>query len=265
MKLQEIIEVIEKIAPLNLKEDFDNVGLMIGDRNKDITKVLIALDCTLDVIEEGKNLGVQLILTHHPLLFKKPSTITMDTLLGKKIINLIKNDINLYAAHTNWDSVKNGLNDTIVSLLGYKYSDIISINSNNIEAGIGRIVYLDKEKTIEEIIKDIKYRFDVKHLRYVGALNKQVKTIAIINGSGQEFFEASRKLGADLIITGDTTYHFVSDYKEMGLGIIDMGHFNSEWTVVKELSKNIEKELCTIDKSLQIFISESSKDPYDFI
>lgn len=265
MRLQEIIEVIEKMAPINLKENFDNVGLMIGDRNKDISKVLIALDCTLDVIEEGINLGVQLILTHHPLLFKKPSTITTDTILGKKIINLIKNDINLYAAHTNWDSVKNGLNDTIVSLLGYKASDIIRTNSNDRESGIGRIVYLDKEKTIQEIIKDIQYKFDIKNLRYAGDLNKQVKTIAIINGSGQEFFEDSRRLGSDLIITGDTTYHFVSDYKEMGLGIIDLGHFNSEWPVVKELSKNIEKELCAIDENLQILISESSKDPYDFI
>lgn len=83
MRLKEIIGFMENIAPLELKEGFDNVGLMIGDKEKKITKIILALDCTLKVIEEAKTYGAELILTHHPLLFKKPSTITTDTLLGK--------------------------------------------------------------------------------------------------------------------------------------------------------------------------------------
>lgn len=118
MLLNDFIKIMEEIAPPSLKEDFDNVGLMVGDRKKEVSKVLVALDCTK--INKAEELNVDLILTHHPLIFKKPSSITTDTLLGSKIIELIKNDINLYSAHTNWDSVKNGINDTIVEVLGMK-------------------------------------------------------------------------------------------------------------------------------------------------
>ena len=214
------------------------------------------------VIEEGKNLGVELILTHHPLLFRKPATITADTLLGRKIIELIKNDINLYAAHTNWDSVKEGLNDTIVSMLGFESSQIISKNKNSEDAGIGRIVKLKEGKSLNEIIEQVKTLLNVKHLRYVGELDKKIRTIAIINGSGQDFFESSRRLGADLVITGDTTYHFVADYEEMGLGIIDIGHFNSEWPVLIQLSEKLKDYL---GNGVEIYISKVSKDPYTFI
>lgn len=262
MKLKNIINTIENIAPKHLKEDFDNVGLMVGDKNKEVSKILLALDCTTSVIEEGKSLGVELILTHHPLLFRKPATITTDTLLGRKIIELIKNDINLYAAHTNWDSVKEGLNDTIVSMLGFESSQIISKNKNSDDAGIGRIVQLNDEKSLSEIIEQVKSSLNVKHLRYAGELDKKIKTIAIINGSGQDFFESSRRLGADLVITGDTTYHFVADYEEMGLGIIDIGHFNSEWPVLVKLSEKLKEAL---GNSVEIYISKSSKDPYTFI
>ncbi|MGL5575617.1 MAG: Nif3-like dinuclear metal center hexameric protein, partial [Sarcina sp.] len=125
MLLSRFIEIMERVAPIHLKEDFDNVGLMVGDKNKEIKKVLLALDCTDTVIEEAKEIGAELILTHHPLIFKKPSSITTDTLQGRKIIKLIQNDINLYSAHTNWDSVREGINDTIVDMLGFKSEEII--------------------------------------------------------------------------------------------------------------------------------------------
>ena len=111
IKVNNIIKEMELLAPTYLKEDFDNVGLMVGDKNKEVKKVLLALDCTLKVIEEAKKENVELIITHHPLIFKRPSSITTDTLQGKKIIELIKNDISLYSSHTNLDSVENGLNE----------------------------------------------------------------------------------------------------------------------------------------------------------
>ena len=92
IKVNNVIKEMETLAPICLKEDFDNVGLMVGDRNKEVKKVLLALDCTLKVIEEAKDENVDLIITHHPLIFRKPSSITTDTLQGKKIIELIKND-----------------------------------------------------------------------------------------------------------------------------------------------------------------------------
>ena len=264
MLLSRFIEVMEKVAPTNLKEDFDNVGLMVGDRNKEIKKVLLALDCTDKVIEEAKEIGAQLILTHHPLIFKKPSNITTDTLQGRKIIKLIQNDINLYSAHTNWDSVKEGINDTIVSMLGFKSEEIIDKNKNDKEAGIGRIVTLENSLTLDEIM-DICYRaFGLSGLRYSGSEDKVINKIAIVNGSGQSYFSEAIKRGADLVITGDTSYHMVSDYTEMGMSVLDIGHFKSEWPVLIEVNKKLQKEIENIGEELEFIISEKSEDPFKF-
>ncbi|ERK31621.1 Nif3-like dinuclear metal center hexameric protein [Clostridium intestinale] len=266
MKLEQIINIMEKIAPPILKEDYDNVGLMVGDKTSDIKKVLIALDCTLDVIEEAKEHNVDLIITHHPLIFRKPSTITTDTLMGKKIIKLIKNNINLYSSHTNFDSVKEGLNDKIVELLGFSAKSILEPTKVKgfDESGIGRFVELEEVITLDELIDKVKISLNISNLRYVPSGNDRIKKIAIINGSGQDFFSIAYNNGADCVITGDTTYHYASDYKEMGLNILDIGHFGSEWPVFMELSKKIIKDIKSVE-GVEILISKKSEDPYRFI
>ncbi|MEG0132497.1 MAG: Nif3-like dinuclear metal center hexameric protein [Clostridium sp.] len=260
-RIEDIINIMEKIAPVNLKESYDNVGFMVGDKDAKVDKVLIALDCTLDVIEEAKNLGAQLILTHHPLLFIKPKTITTDTLQGKKIISLIKNNIGLYSSHTNLDSVGGGLNDTFVKLLGFNSGEIIDKSPNCDKIGIGRMVDFKEEKNLEEIVKLIKDKLNLKSLRFSGNLDKKVRRIALINGSGQDYMQKSYEMGADLVITGDTTYHFVSDYTEMGLAIIDVGHFGSEWPALMAVSKLLE--IAIEAKAVEIVISKATKDPYN--
>ena len=148
MLLSDIIKSIEDFAPKYIKEDFDNVGLMVGDKKRGISKILLALDCTNEVIEEAKINGVDLIITHHPLIFRKPSSITTDTLQGSKIMELIKHDIALYSAHTNLDSAENGMNETIAKLVGLKESKLIEVNFKDNKAGIGRIGLLEEEVSI---------------------------------------------------------------------------------------------------------------------
>ncbi len=263
VKINEIINIMEGLAPLYLKESYDNVGFMVGDREKEVTKVLVALDCTIKVIEEAKELGAQLILTHHPLLFIKPKTITTDSLQGKKLMKLIENGIALYSSHTNWDTVKGGLNDEFVKILGFQESKIIEVAPSDPTAGVGRIVQLKEETTLEEIIKGIKDKLKIQNLRYSGDLNKKVRTIALVNGSGEDYLQQAYDLGAELLITGDTTYHFVSDYEEMGLSVIDIGHFNSEWPLVMRLSEKIKKIL--EPRGVEVIISNATRDPYNFI
>lgn len=261
-KIKDIIRIMEEFAPKTLKEDFDNVGLMVGDRNKEVKKILLALDCTLDVIKEAKEKSVDLIITHHPLIFRKPSSITTDTLTGKKIIELIKNDISLYSSHTNLDSAENGLNETIVNLLGYSTNELIEVNkmARNDNEGLGRIVRLEDFIELEDLIEDIKEKLNVKSLKVVKGCEK-VKNIAIINGSGSDFFEKAYKKGADCIITGDTTYHYASDYKELGVSIIDTGHFSSEWIVFLQVMNKLTDKL----QDIEILISTKSEDPYTFV
>ena len=259
IKVNNIIKEMELLAPTYLKEDFDNVGLMVGDKNKEVKKVLLALDCTLKVIEEAKKENVELIITHHPLIFKRPSSITTDTLQGKKIIELIKNDISLYSSHTNLDLVENGLNDTIVSILGFDNFKILEKNKRDDKAGLGRIVSLNESIQLEDLISKIKKSLNINNLRVVKGKDK-VNKIAIINGSGQDFIGKAVALGADCIITGDTTYHFASDYKEMEISILDVGHFASEQITFFNVMENLKEKF----KDVEFITSTVEEDPFSF-
>lgn len=260
--LKDIIKEMEKIAPTFLKEDFDNVGLMVGDKNQSINKVLLALDCTKEVIEEAKDNNADLIITHHPLIFRRASKIVRDDLQGWKIIELIKNDISLYSSHTNLDSVEGGINEEIVKILGFGEGKLIESSkvSGFENAGLGRVVKLDNEIDVKELIKVVKEKLGVKNLRAVIGKEK-VSKIAIINGSGQDFFGKAARMGADCIITGDTSYHFASDYKEMGITILDPGHFPTEWIVFLKVMNKLEERF----KNIEFIHSKVSKDPYEFL
>ena len=262
IKVKDIRYAMNKIAPEILKEGFDNVGLMVGDEEQDVNKVLLALDCTNKVIEEAKENKCDMIITHHPLIFRKPNRIVKNDLLGNKIIELIKNDISLYSSHTNLDSVENGINHTIVKILGFNFSEIIEKNNTQgfKDAGLGRIVRLEKELSIKEVVDLVKKKLNIEHLRIVEGKDN-IKNIAIINGSGQDFIKEAVKRGANCITTGDTTYHFASDYKELGITIIDAGHFNTEWLVFLETMKTLKESF----KDIEFIDSKVSSDPYTFI
>lgn len=261
-KIKDIIKIMEDFAPKSLKEDFDNVGFMVGDKEKDVKRILLALDCTLDVIGEAKEKNIDLIITHHPLLFRKPSSITTDTITGKKIIELIKNDIGLYSSHTNLDSAEEGLNETIVKIIGFDEGIILEKNKNsrNDNEGLGRLVKLEEPIMLEDLVFLVKEKLNIPFVKLVKG-NNSVKNIAVINGSGSDFISMAVKKGADCIITGDTTYHYALDYQEMGVSIIDTGHFPSEWIVFQKVIDKIKGKF----DEIEIIVSEKSRDPYIFL
>jgi dinuclear metal center YbgI/SA1388 family protein len=261
-RVKEIAKEIEKFAPEFLKEDYDNVGLMVGDEQKEVKKVLLALDCTNEVIEEAINLKCDFIITHHPLLFKRPKNIIKGDLIGDKVIAIIKEDISLYACHTNLDSAKDGINETIVNMLGFSSDEIIepNVSGNYKDGGLGRVVRLEKEIPLYDIIELVKKNLNIKNIRLVRGSDK-VKVLAIINGSGQDFFLKAKELGADCIITGDTTYHFASDFKEMKISIIDAGHFSTEYLVFLKTLEFLKEKF----KDVEFIASEKCKDPYEFV
>src|SRR5690554_2768667 len=198
--VKDFMKLVESHAPVSYKEEYDNVGLMVGDSKAQITGILFSMDTTLEVIQEAKENDVNLIVSHHPMLFMKPKTITTKTLQGRKIIELIKNGINVYAAHTNLDSVKDGMNDTIVRMFDYLDFDIIEQCPFDFDSGIGRIVYLRRPVKLSEFINKTKKVLGVETLRYSGDLTQQIRRVAIINGSGQSYFKKAIAEGADCIL-----------------------------------------------------------------
>lgn len=269
LKLMDVKDIIEEYAPLFLQEDYDNSGLMVGDLNAEITSVLIALDCTLKVIEEAKRKGCNLILTHHPLFFKRPDSLTMDSLIGRKVNEIIKNNINVYSSHTNLDKTSNGINDIITEILGYKEWSILESNEYREEVvtkvGIGRLVNLDKVVTLKELLSSVKEALNIDFIRYSGNEEMTIKKIAIINGSGQDYFQKAKLAGVECIITGDTTYHNVSDLLEQGISVIDAGHFETEWPAMKTVGKFIKNRINLLGFKNLVLISEECKSPYKII
>ncbi|MDY4006431.1 Nif3-like dinuclear metal center hexameric protein [Fusobacterium varium] len=242
MKAKKIIDFLEEKYPKSNAEEWDNVGLLVGNINKDIKKIQLSIDATEKAIEYAVENGINMIITHHPLIFKPLKSIVISELLGRKIIKLIENEINLYSIHTNLDSSKDGLNDYILELLDVKKYKIIDVNENNETAGIGRMYSLEEKKTVSEYVDFIKEKMKIKNVRIISSnIKTEIKKIALINGSGMGYWRKVKSLGADLFITGDISYHDALDAKESGLHLIDIGHFESENCFSELLKKKLEE------------------------
>lgn len=241
LKVKDIIGNLEKKYPKANAESWDNVGLIVGKLNQEVRKVQVSLDATNEAIENAIKNNADLIITHHPMIFKPVKTITTMDNLGRKIIKLIENNKSLYAMHTNLDSSKDGLNDYILNLLEVENSKIIDVNEFDNEVGIGRLYTLSKEMNIDEYATFVKNSLKIKNIRIISEnREKIIKKVALINGSGMSYWRKVKSLGADLFITGDIGYHDALDAKEAGINVFDIGHFESENCFVELLRKDIE-------------------------
>lgn len=260
VRLSDLIDLLETGAPLDLKESWDNTGLAIGDPAALIEKVLIGLDVTKDLIAEAQTMGADLILTHHPLLFRRPGSITSIDPQGQKLLALIKGDLNVYSAHTNLDKAKGGLNDLIMERLGFL--DFKSLEAG-LDEGIGRIAEIEAT-SLMDLVSLVSTKLAVKDIRYCGRPGQTIRRVAVINGGGADFIGLAKSAGADCIITGDTKYHEVLDAVEADLSIIDPGHFATEWPIFKlamaELQQSISQQLGHVE----FIYSQSTADPYHF-
>ena len=241
MKLEDIINFLEKKYSPELAEKWDNSGLIIGRKESNISAVMICLDITADVIEQAAANRAELIISHHPLIFSEIKRITNDTLLGEKILKLAEKNIAVYSMHTNVDSAVHGLNDYILDKLSLGGEKSVWLkNENYPESGLGRILKLKKEDSLHNIIKIIKERLNLKKIRIAGNENKKIKKIAVLTGSGGSLISEMDKT-VDLYITGDLKHHETLDALEEGLTLIDLGHYESENIFSELIKKDLEE------------------------
>lgn len=245
MKLSKIINFLEEKFPISLAEDWDNVGLLIGKRDSKITGILLSLDLTESVIDKAIETGANLIITHHPVIFTSLKKITNDTLIGRKIVKLIENGISVYSMHTNLDSGKSGLNDFLgENILGMKNGKILDpMESNGREHGIGRIYKLDESLSIENLSNLLKEKLNLNSINVVRSKEeREIKKISLVSGAGASYWRKAKKLGAQVLITGDIKYHEAMDAREENFTLIDIGHFESEWIFSNLLESLLKKE-----------------------
>lgn len=246
MKLQAILDYLQTIAPAEMKYDWDNVGLLCGDREQEVHKVLVALDPFMDVCREAKAVGADLILTHHPLIFQPARSITEDDPVGRCILFLIRNGIAAVNAHTNLDCAPGGVNDVLAQTLGLQ--DISVIDEQGRPCGLLRKGNVE-QMSLEAFLNIVKEKLGTPVLRYVDG-GKPVCKVAVGGGSCGDELELALSAGCDTFVTADVKYNQFRDAYDLGLNLIDAGHFYTENPVMPVLAAKLQVQFSEISVEL---------------
>ncbi len=238
-------EIIEEFAPLSYQMAGDNVGLLTGDRERNVKSVLLCCDVDEKVTNEASDLGVDMIISHHPMMFNPINRLCEDNPQQRALRIMIKNDICHYAAHTNLDVVRGGLCDYMAHLMGLENTEVLDLvcEECGIEHGYGRYAELNEAVSLEDLLLRCKNAFNADGLRYVGVPYKTIKTVAVNTGAGSGVLDLCIKKGIDVLITGDLKYNQLRDAYENGMCVIDIAHFDSEKIVMDFLEDFFRKNL----------------------
>lgn len=264
MIVKDFVSYVEKLAPKHLAESWDNVGLLIGEEKAEVTGVLFTLDVTNSVLDEAITCGANLIISHHPPLFKGIQTIVDSNVQQKLYMKAIRHGISLYATHTNLDVAENGMNDWLAQALNLENISILHIDgtlSNDKPYGIGRVGELSQEMSLCNFVTHVANSFKVDDIRYVGDENSLVKRVAILGGAGQSYYKDAIDKGADVFITGDVTYHLAQEMLDAGLMVIDPGHY-IEVIAVEQLQKYYQDY--AKDHNIPLHTTTKNTNPFKF-
>ena len=259
--VNEILTYLESLAPRFMKMDWDNVGLLCGSRSREVSKVLVALDPFEGVCKEAVDFGAQLIVTHHPLIFKALSSITDDTTIGRSIQMLCENRISAINAHTNLDCAPGGVNDRLAASLGLDHisvMDPMGTDDDGREWGLLRKGTV-KEQSLSDFLSTVKIALGCEGLRYVDT-GKPVCKVAVGGGACASEILDAVKAGCDTFVTSDVKYNQFWDAKDLGLNLIDAGHFHTENPVTAYLAEKIAAAF----PEVEVKISETHSDCVKF-
>ena len=229
-KLKEIADFLEAHAPLEFQEDYDNSGLIYGDPGKQISNVLISLDLTEEVLNEAEELGCELVISHHPIIFRGIKKFH-GHYVDRIVVKAIKKDIAIYAIHTNLDNVLlDGVNSRIAHRIGLNEVEILQPKKNlsySFEIGSGVIGYLPKKQRTEDFLQHLKDAMELSVIKHTPLTKKWISKVALCGGSGSFLTDAAIEKQADIFISADFKYHdfFEADGKII---IADIGHYESE-------------------------------------
>ena len=241
MKVKDIISVIEEFAPLSVQESWDNSGLCVGSPDDDVTSVLLGLDCTPALVDEAVAFGADMIVTHHPLIFKGVRKISPEDQTGEAIIKAIRAGISIYAAHTSADKVLAGVSGAMAERLGLKNVRILDEDGDC--TGLGTVGEFEVPMTSEEAVAFVKERFGLKVLKASKPVDGKIERVAMCGGSGGSLIGEAMKSGAQLYISGDISYH--NFFTGPHFMIMDIGHYESEIEIVDILFSLIRKKFPT--------------------
>lgn len=254
----DIYAYMNTLAPLHMKMDWDNVGLLCGDPADEVTKVLIALDPFAHVCREAVEVGAQLLITHHPLIFHPVKALVEEPGTNRCVRLLCKNGISAISAHTNLDRAPGGVNDVLAEVLGLSNVSVVDpagVDENGNEWGLlhqGQV----PEQSLESFLATVKDALHCDHIRYVSG-GKPVKRVCVGGGGCAGMVREAVAAGCDTFVAGDGKYNDFWDAMDLGLNLIDAGHFHTENPVCYYLAKKIGEKF----PEIQVEISKTHNDP----
>lgn len=233
-----IYDAIDRLAPFWLTMDFDNTGILVGDRNREVSCALLALDCTPAVVEQARQLGAQLIITHHPVIFHPLKRVNEDAV----VYQLIRSDIAVISAHTNLDIAQGGVNDALASAIGLRDCRGLELLNEQTGAWLGRIGTLPEPLSPEAFAAHVKSCLNAASVKFAAA-PRAIHTVALCSGSGADCLDAAISAGADALLTSEVKQHEYLAAAAAGISIFDAGHFDTEDIVIEPLRDYLAKEI----------------------
>ena len=258
--VKDILTFVEQLAPSYMKMDWDNTGLLCGDPDCPVHKVLIALDPFENVCYEAYDIGADLIVTHHPLIFQAPKSITTQTSIGRSIMFLCEKGISAINAHTNLDCAPGGVNDVLAQKLQLDDISVLNPSGQNVDGepwGLLRMGTFDAELPI--FLAHVKHTLGTPMLRYVSG-RKPVHKVAVGGGACAGALMDAYTAGCDTFVTADVKYNQFWDAKDLGMNLIDAGHFYTENPVCAALAEKLRAAF----PDLVVEISKNHADCMEF-
>ena len=253
MKINKVLNILESWMPKAISEDFDNVGLIIGNSSKELQSILVTLDSTVDVIEEAIEKNCNLIISYHPIIFEGIKKINeQEDYVQKAVIKAIENKICIYAIHTSMDNHENGISYSLAKILGLNKTSILKI-------GMGTIGYLSSELSEYKFLKLVKNSIKNSLIRHSKMTGKKISKVAIVAGSGSFAIDECLNNNVDALITSDLKYHnfFMGTNKIL---LLDIGHFESEKHIKLIIQEYLKKKL----PNFTILLSEKNVNPVNY-
>ncbi len=260
MRAKDIAGLIESFAPLSLQASWDNSGFVVGDSSREPRGVLLAVDVTPEVIDEALELGADMIITHHPIIFNPIKRLTSTTYVEQCVERAIKSDIILYAAHTNLDSAPRGMSWYLAKELGVESLEVLSTTSADSGVGFGVVGELAQQRPMVEYIEYVGKRLGCSVMRHSHIVGQECRRVAICTGSGGSLLQEARDADVDLYITADLRYNdFMTP--SGAFVVLDVGHFESEYCAINILFDILSKKMI----NFALHTSRRSRNPVNYI
>ena len=256
MKIKEVYGALERFAPLPLQEDWDNAGLQVGLTEAEVSGALLCLDVTEKIVREAMAKGCNLIVSHHPVIFRKLAQVSDNDMVQRVVMMAVKNDITIISMHTNLDSAFGGVNHEMAERLGLQNIRFLNPQQKNgVEYGMGTIGELASEVSAVQFVELVKKTFNCGCVITNPLLERPIRRIAVMGGAGDCAIGAAERAGADAFITGEMHYHQYFDHDDIQLAVI--GHYESEQFTQHLLKRIIDRD-CS---GVKCYIAETQTNP----